>query len=129
MITNLSTLIYLIISTILILLLMLFINHQSNQTKIKKSFRYILVCLLIWCVGLIAQITLSKKLGLSPIYFDYVTYIGTCFLPVAFLFTSLIFSGKITTFKRKHLLLFVIPIFSLLVLWTNDFHHLFYQEY
>ena len=69
------------------------------------------------------------KLGIAPIYFDYFVYIGTCFLPVTFLFTGLIFAKTKITFKRAHIMLFIIPILSLILLWTNDFHHLFYEVY
>src|SRR5699024_8528345 len=64
-----------------------------------------------------------------PIYFDYFVYIGTCFLPIAFLAFGLTFAKTKITFTKKYLLLFIIPILTLLILWTNDFHHLFYIKY
>ena len=42
---------------------------------------------------------------------------------------GLIFANTKIKFKKKYLLLFIIPIISLLVLWTNDYHHLFYEHY
>lgn len=77
-----------------------------------------------FCGGL-----LSEPLGIPPIYFDYFSYIGACFIPVVIYFVSLIFANTKIVFKKKYLLLFVIPVISLLVLWTNDFHHLFYEKY
>ena len=42
---------------------------------------------------------------------------------------GLIFANTKIKFKKKYLLLLIIPIISLLVLWTNDYHHLFYEYY
>ncbi len=67
--------------------------------------------------------------GIEPIYLDYIVYIGTCFLPVFYLFFGLTFAKTKLNFTKKHLLVCMIPIISLLVLWTNDFHHLFYVKY
>ena len=67
--------------------------------------------------------------GIEPIYFDYFTYIGICFVTIAIFFVGLVFAKTKVKFKPKYLLLFIIPIMSLLVLWTNDYHHLFYENY
>ena len=122
-------LISLICTTLLILYLCLFIKSNKHQAQIKNAFVYTLVCLLICCIGLIAQILFSEKLNINPIYFDYFVYIGTCFLPVAFFFIGLTFAKTKVSFKKSYLLLFIVPIISLLVLWTNDYHHLFYKQY
>ncbi len=122
-------LISLICTTLLILYLCLFIKSNKHQAQIKNAFVYTLVCLLICCIGLIAQILFSEKLNINPIYFDYFVYIGTCFLPVAFFFIGLPFAKTKVSFKKSYLLLFIVPIISLLVLWTNDYHHLFYKQY
>lgn len=131
MLTNPSTLIGLILSAVLILALFVFIKKQSKQTNLKKSFSYILICLLICCIGLIGQITLSSLLKIEPIYFDYFVYIGTCFLPVTFFMTSLNFvkADAKANSKKLQIALSLIPIICLIALWTNDFHHLFYIEY
>ena len=44
-------------------------------------------------------------------------------------FMALIFSRTKIKFNKWYCLLFIIPITSLLVLWTNNFHHLFYKVY
>jgi len=122
-------LISLILTTLLILFLLVFIDKIKSQMQIKNAFLCTLICLLICCTGLILQIVYSNSLSINPIYFDYFVYIGTCFLPVSLLSTALIFAKTKIKFTKKFLFLFVIPIISLLVLWTNDSHHLFYETY
>lgn len=121
----------LVISALLILALLIFMKKQTRQTNLKKSFVFTLFCLLICTSGLISQILLSKPLNISPIYFDYFVYIGTCFLPVAFLIMNLKFTKPASGVNTKKLALSlsIIPILCLMGLWTNDFHHLFYIKY
>jgi len=130
-IKNIYSLIGLLISTILILSLFVFIRKQNQQTKVKKSFLIILFCLLIWCLGLISQITLSEPLHIKPIYFDYFVYVCICFTPVAFLVMSLKFAkpNDSVNIKRMVILSSLVPIVCLIALWTNNSHNLFYEQY
>lgn len=119
----------LIITTLLILILFIFISKSKTKSQIKYAFLTTILCLLICCTGLILQIVICSISDISPIYFDYFVYIGTCFLPVTFLFISLVFAKTKINFTKKYLLLLVVPVLSLLILWTNNLHHLFYKVY
>jgi signal transduction histidine kinase len=90
---------------------------------------YILVCVLIICVGVLAQNICYNLFGTQPIYFEYFIYIGTCFLPTSIFYMVLILKNTKFTFKRAHLLLLIVPIISIIILWTNNYHHLFYVKY
>ena len=129
MINNNMTLILLIVAFVADISLLAIILKSVAKNQIRKIFSGNLVCLVICIVGQIAQILFADRLGINPIYFDYIVYIGTCFLPITVFFTGLVFANTKITFKKKYLLLFIIPIVSLLVLWTNDYHHLFYVQY
>jgi len=121
----------LIISTFLILFMMLYINNinKNKKTQISRCFSYVLICIFIISFGVIIQAIASNILNIDPLYFEYIIYIGTCFLPVAFFFTAMSYLNTKLTFKNSYLLLFVIPIITLLMLYTNNFHHLFYEHY
>ena len=84
MLTSLSNIIILIVICLFINFLLNYCLKSKNQTDIRKSFSYICLLMLIWMLGLILQATLSTKLNISPIYFDYFVYIGACLSPVAF---------------------------------------------
>ncbi len=124
-----AALIALLISTLLLFTL-LFINVKVKKKKqINWCFIAIIICLLICCIGQMLSIIVPRFYDIEPIYFDYFVYIGTCFLPITFLFFGLTFAKTKIHFTKKYLLLFIIPILTLLILWTNDFHHLFYVKY
>lgn len=119
----------LIFSTLLILVVFILINTTKKRGQIKTFFSGMLICLLICCICLMFQILFSNKYNLNPIYFDCFVYIGSCFLPVFFFLFSIAFKKTRFIFTRAHLLLFIIPVLSLILLWTNNYHHLFYKVY
>ena len=129
MISNTQSLIALIITTIINFILTIYLATGKNKNQLSKMFTCALSLLTLWSVGLIMQITLAKPLEIPPIYFEYIVYIGACFVPVTVFFIGLIFANTKIKFKKQYLLLFIVPIISLLVLWTNDAHHLFYKQY
>ena len=124
-----QTLISLVITTIINAFLIVYLSKKKSKNQLNKVFICALSLLILWSIGLIAQITLSGPLNIEPIYFDYFVYIGACLVPVAVFFMGLIYANTKIEFKKRYLLLFIIPIISLIVLWTNDYHHLFYEHY
>ena len=119
----------LLISNILVITLIFVLNKFKTQKKLTVLFNCVFVCQLIWNSCLFLQILLAEPLHIQPIYFDYFTYIGVVFLPVFLYIASQVFTKPNFKIKKYHLLLFFIPILSLLIIWTNDFHHLFYKYY
>ena len=129
MLTNITELILLIISVVACAISFSFVRKKVPRSQVKTSWIWVYICMIIMCLGMIGQITLSKALNIEPIYFEYITYLGNVFLSVALFFAAITFTNTKISFKIKYMLLFIIPIISLVVLWTNDLHHLFYVEY
>ena len=114
------------LSCISVLIIYLFINKFQNRTQLTSIFSLNLVLLLVWDIALILQLSFKD---VNPIYFDYVAYIAICFIPITMLLMGLIFANTKIRFKKRYLLLFIVPAISLILLWTNDLHHLFYISY
>lgn len=120
-----TTLIILIVSLIAVLYLISNIQKRRSDNKLTKYFVNLCIFLIIYLIGLILQIMFSKTV-VQPIYFDYITYIAIVFIPVSFFAIAQEYgNGKRINIKG----LIIIPIISLLILWTNDIHHLFYIKY
>lgn len=125
---ELPYLILLSISDILIILVYRYIK-KNQKSQLSKAFSFVLLCMFVWCTSLLLQILAINFTEISPIYIDYIVYIGICFLPVSLFFLALVFAKTKIKLENWYLLLFVIPILSLIILWTNDFHNLFYITY
>ena len=120
------------ILSVLSLILLFLLKHllgQKKKKQLEKAFIVLFTIHILWMIGLILQIIFVNKYNLNPIYFDYFVYVCICFSPVVFFFIAMIFSKTKIKWNNKYLLLFIIPVISLLLLWTNDKHHLFYEKY
>ncbi len=120
-----------LICLIISLLVVLFMEYRLIKKKDKgllfKEFFALFICLNIHIFGLILQLIFVNT-NIPPIYFDYIAYFGVFFTPVFFFFISHTFKHSNVCINRiKILLLF--PLIWIIVLWTNDLHHLFFQQY
>lgn len=113
----------------IIVLFLIYLLKAITKTQLQQIFAVNLILLIVAFLFMFLQIQFSGKLDIDPIYFDYYSYIGIVFLPVSIYFTSLIFTNTKIRFRAKHLLFFIIPLLSLILLWTNNLHHLFFKEY
>lgn len=119
----------LMLSALSIVITLIYVLRTKGRSQLKTFFCVDLICVLVICLGVMFQDILSKNFNWDPWNFEKFIYIGTCFLPVAIFFTGLIFAKTKITFKKRYLLFFIVPALSLIVLWTNDYHHLFYKHY
>lgn len=126
MLVSLSTVIILIVICFLLDVLLVYLFANGKNSDLYKAFSEICLFMIFWILGLIFQAAYSKPYNINPIYFDYFVYIAACLMPVSFYKFSKIFSNTKYKLNKK---LLIIPILSLLVLWTNDYHHLFYKQY
>ena len=117
-----------IVGTILLLLITIFVISRSREaTQItKRTFAFLLASLLIWEIGIILRLNSSEEL---LHIFDGIAYIGTCLSTVFIFFVSQIFVKSKQKYTKKDLLLFIIPIITIIIFYTNSYHHMFYTEY
>lgn len=118
-----------IFSCVLLIFLLHYLLHKKEKRQLNTVFIIIFGLLIFWLTSEMIQMICVNLYGVNAIYFDYFSYISVCMLPVAFFFMTLIFERTKITFKKRYLLLFIIPISSLILLWTNDLHNLFYVVY
>ena len=99
----------------------------KNKTKLHKHFIILDILFCVHIFGLALQILMSNT-NINPIYFEYITYIGAMYTAVELMMISILFKNKNMDTKKVHWL-YIIPTVLLILLWTNDYHHLFYIEY
>lgn len=117
------------ISGIIVAILLLLLKKSKKQSQLKTIFIILLSLLLFWFAFLIMQLIICNNSSIEPIFFENFIYISACLVPVFILLLALSFVKNKIKFTKKYLLLFVVPIISLIILWTNNFHHFFYIKY
>ena len=119
----------LILSTMVCLYLMKRIKLKIKENEIIRIFVRILALLSMWCIVLIFQKISADFIPKEKlIYFDYVVYFAACLMPVEFVLLSIEMLGKKLS-ETSTRLLYIVPVLSLAILWTNDLHGLFYKVY
>lgn len=126
---NLSYLIAMTISEIITAILLLVILYSKrHKGQVQKAFISLVFFMFIWTFFLILQITFQNS-NIPPVTFECYAAFGACFAPLAFLAVGYIFDKTKIKFHWYYLLLLIVPILDIVLLFTNDYHHLFYEKY
>ena len=113
----------------IIVVFLLYFLLKIKTTQLQQIFSVNMLLLITTCIFIFLQMQLSNYLNIDPIFFANFYYIGIVFFPVSLYFTVKIFIHTKINFKARYLLLFIIPLLSLLALWTNTKYHLFFKNY
>lgn len=120
-------LIAMILSEILIIVLFGFIRKQKKG-QLKTIFMVILLLMFIWTTSMIMQI-LFQNTNIDPYLFEKFATFGAVPMSLAILFLGQIFVKTKIKFKWYYCLLSIIPIITIILALTNEYHHLFIIEY
>ena len=120
-------LIAMIFSEILIIILTFFTRKQKKG-KMKNIFIIILVLMFIWTTSMIMQI-LFQNTDKDPYMFEKFASFGAVPISLAVLFLGMTFAKPKAKFKWYYWLLFIIPIITIIITITNEYHHLLVIEY
>ena len=118
--------------TVLIELIMLYIikTKSSKRLAVGHYFTYTILCMAFWCICLVIQILVINYTDIDPLYVDYFIYIFIALLPVALFFVSVsLTAGTNFRKKKRYNIVMIVPLLTILVLWTNSVHGLFYKHY
>ena len=123
------TLIALMISSLLLLVLFVYIFQIKNKTQIIFAFMSLIGFAFIWTLG--NSLELFFFLRGDPRYksFIYPGFVGLCFLPVSMFYVGLIFTRTRILVSWKHILLVLLPVLDCIFILTNEIHHLFIVKY
>lgn len=111
------------VSAILILFSIVYITVKTTQrNQLHLSFIVTLWLIFFWNICVILMFYFPNHFQLLR----NISFIGACLAPVTFLLTGYTFAKYRVKNKKYIVLLFVIPFISLIIIWTNSFHHLFW---
>lgn len=110
------------------MLLLFFLIKIKTKSQLHYIFISLISLLIAWNIGAGLN-AWSYYRGYKLMASVYIAFIGTCFLPVVVLLLGKTFAKNRINYSYKHLLLFVIPILSYIILLTNNYHKLFFTNY
>lgn len=105
-----------------------FLYKKKDQPLIYRILFSVFVVFLIETIGIFLQIIIGDKLGIPLVYYEYIVYFGKAFAPTLILLFAIVYENPRIELK-KLVWIFFIPVFIVIAVWTNDFHHMFFVEY
>lgn len=108
----------------------LIIRMSRREVKlIHRIYFGIAFVLGIWMLGVIAIYFTDQTNDFMLWFWDAFTNIGSAFAPIFAMLLALAFTQGWETIPKKYRLLFIIPIFSVILVWTNPLHNLYYIQF
>ena len=100
-------------------------RHRASSENIPLAF--LMLAAAIWSGAYALELS-STELSLK-LFFTGIEYIGIALLPLTWLALALQFSGYESLLSyKKFWPLAIIPFSTILLVWTNDYHHLIYKQ-
>ncbi len=110
------------ISAVVLMLLAVY-TLLHRERSVSPRFFIVVATLFVWVVGFafeVAGVDLQTKLFWANVQFS-----GIAALPVAWLTMVLDYTGQLYRWKRRLVVLAVVPVITNIIIWTNPLHHWF----
>ena len=123
---NYYTLIYSV--SVLITAFLVLVSWRRKSDRVGASFFYLSLFLFYWSlIGAVESAVIAPDLKVILSKFDY---IGAIFVPFFFLIFSLNYNKLDSYVKTKNIfLVLVVPIITLILVFTNEYHGLIWSSY
>ncbi|MBU3113390.1 histidine kinase N-terminal 7TM domain-containing protein [Clostridium lacusfryxellense] len=123
------SLVLLLMSTVIIIIMAYMIYKNSNKSQLKNVFISIIVLLFIWNIGTLLELCVRLRYGYTEMVFINICYFSISFIPISILLFGIVYAHTRIKFSWKYLMLFIIPLLSTVLIWTNNMHKLFFVKY
>ncbi len=117
------------LSTICSLIIFLLLLKIKRKTQIHLVFILSMLLLTIWNISTLIETSIRKLYNYTEMIFVNINYLSICFIPLCILFIGIVYSKTKIRFSYKYLILFIIPTISTALIWTNEYHNLFFIKF
>lgn len=88
----------------------------------------LLIALAEWCIGNAFELAAQNLPG--KIFWVKIEYIGIVIIPTSWLLFILLYTGRCSRFTLGQIVVLIIePVIVLVMVWTNQWHHLIWQSF
>jgi PAS domain S-box-containing protein len=116
-------------SIILTTIFIIYLTRIRNKRELVKWCKVFSFSLFVWILGSLLMVFGYKINYTTESIFVNISFTGLHFFSVPFFFTGVVYANSHIKIKKRYFVLFIIPVISTIVTWTNDFHHLMYKKY
>jgi len=107
--------------------LVLTIYFFSKSGPVTKKFAWVMLTIATWAIAYSIELTQTTLEGM--LWWIRVEYLGIGLLPACWIIFMIEYVGNRHWLTRANLLMiFAIPITTIVLVWTNNLHHLHYQQ-
>ena len=116
--------------TLLATITLAFFTRKKKKEELYSLFRMLFILLSIHVFALILLFYFKDSFVNEEnlLFIDGISYISTCTLPVVLYFIALKYDDKDANLN-KYWYLFIIPVLTIIIIYTNPMHHLFCKNY
>ena len=105
------------------------VAKKSRNSQVRSAFLITIVTMTAWCVGTMLELDVRLMTGTTHMAFINICYIGICSTPVAILFLGRCILYPEWRARPRHVLFVVIPLLSIVMVYTDPIHHLFFTHF
>lgn len=116
-------------AVILILLMIAYIVSAKKKTQLHNVMLVAIVETLIWAVTVMLEVIFAESGNPNYMIFENLTYIGSALTPIGIIFIGMVYAQSNIVFTKKIWALYIVPVITNIIVWTNGYHHLFYKSY
>ncbi|NTU90228.1 MAG: hypothetical protein HGA54_10100, partial [Actinobacteria bacterium] len=121
--------IYLLFITSIILVVMLgYVVSFREKNTLHFLFIASIAALLVWHISVIIAGFFHDD-PVRYVFVDNFTYIGIAIIPICLLFVGMAYNKDFKGFDKRFFLFLIVPITTIVMVFTNQYHHLFYLSY
>ena len=117
----------LIILVVVLLFMLIYVALLKHKKRLHYQFLIIIVELLIYMIAVICCGFYDDSEMF--VYIDNFTYLGAAFIPVSLIMLGFAYRKDHSASLGRQWLLFIVPVITMVIIFTNDYHHLFYASY
>jgi len=117
------------VSALLCIGMIVVVARKYQHSQMRTAFLITLCFMSVWCAGTLLEMDYRIITGATNMLFINICYIGICFVPVAILYLGKVIFHPDWQPRLKHAALLIIPLTSVIIVFTDPLHHLFFKHF
>ena len=117
------------IALLLNIAMVVLVIRTRHPSPMRSAFLNLLFLMIVWNSGILLEMDFRFLTGVTFMPFINISFIGTCFVPVAIFYLGRVIQKPEWHPKPIHAVFLIIPLLSVILVFTDPLHHLFFVKY